>query len=83
MSGQGPSRSRAMAPGLLLAAVGIAWECYLRSISAWPTYLTWALIALGVLLTGCAAIAPGRWTLRGYWSIVLLAALVLVIVYWR
>ena len=40
MSKPRQSLSWAMAPGLLLAAAGIAWEGYLRWITAWPTYFT-------------------------------------------
>jgi len=73
-----------MAPGLLLAAAGIAWEGYLRYIDAWPTYLTYAVIGLGLCLTACAAvIARGQWAVRIYWIIVALAVGSLVLLYWR
>lgn len=72
-----------MAPGLLLAAAGVAWEGYLRWIAAWPTYLTYATIGLGLCLIGSAAIASGRWAVRIYWFTGALAVAALVLIYWR
>ncbi len=58
-----------MIPGAILVALGIAWECYLRAISAWPTYLSFAMIAVGILLVGFASIANGTWAVRSYWAL--------------
>ena len=63
------TRLLAMIPGAILAASGIVLECYLRAISAWPTFLTYAMIAVGILLVGFASIANGKWTVRSYWAI--------------
>lgn len=83
MSEPSSSILRAMAPGLLLTAAGIAWECYLRWIAAWPTYLSYAVIGLGLCLTGAAAIVYGRRAVHVYWIMVALTFGSLVLLYWR